>query len=148
MIAKGKLLTLTTSEALKHKVAELTAASVDAALRPPDLPDAELRYASQTWAETFVRFLTNPVVSSLLMSLGLLGLLVEIRTPGFAIPGTVGLLSLGLFFWGHWIVRLAGWEELLLVSIGVLLIALEVFVLPGTTLAGIAGVVALWRDWA
>jgi membrane-bound serine protease (ClpP class) len=77
------------------------------------------------------------------MTVGLLGLLVEIRTPGFAVPGTIGLLSLGLFFWGHWIVRLAGWEELLLVSIGVLLIALEVFVLPGITLAGIAGVLAL-----
>jgi hypothetical protein len=72
-----------------------------------------------------------------------LGLLVEIRTPGFAMPGAIGLLSLGLFFWGHWIVQLAGWEELLLVSIGVLLLALEVFVLPGITVAGIAGIVAL-----
>jgi membrane-bound serine protease (ClpP class) len=102
-----------------------------------------LRPTSQSWAETFVRFLTNPVVSSLLMTVGLLGLLVEIRTPGFAVPGTIGLLSLGLFFWGHWIVRLVGWEELLPISIGVLLIALEVFVLPGTTLAGVAGGVAL-----
>jgi membrane-bound serine protease (ClpP class) len=119
------------------------APSVDAALDAAGLTGAEVRYASQSWAETFVRFLTNPIVSSLLMSLGLLGLLVEIRTPGFAVPGTVGLHSLGLFFWGHWIVRLAGWEELLLVSIGGLLIALEVFVLPGTTLAGIAGVVAV-----
>lgn len=143
VIAKGKLLTLTTSEALKHKVADLSAPSVEAALAAAGLPGAEVRHASQTWAETFVRFLTNPIVSSLLMSLGLLGLLVEIRTPGFAVPGTIGLLALGLFFWGHWIVRLAGWEELLLVSIGVLLIALEVFVLPGTTLAGIAGVVAV-----
>lgn len=143
VIAKGKLLTLTTSEALRHKVADFMAPSVEAAMKAAGLSGAELRYSSQTWAETFVRFLTNPVVSSLLMSLGLLGLLVEIRTPGFAIPGTVGVLSLGLFFWGHWIVRLAGWEELLLVSIGVLLIALEVFVLPGTTLAGIAGLVAV-----
>jgi membrane-bound serine protease (ClpP class) len=143
VIAKGKLLTLTTSEALEHKVADLMAPSVIAALNSAGLPNAEARYASQTWAETFVRFLTNPVVSSLLMSLGLLGLLVEIRTPGFAVPGTVGLISLGLFFWGHWIVRLAGWEELLLVSVGVLLIALEVFVLPGTTLAGAVGVVAV-----
>jgi membrane-bound serine protease (ClpP class) len=102
-----------------------------------------VRHARQTWAETLVRFLTNPVVSSLLMTVGLLGLLVEIRTPGFAVPGTIGLLSLGLFFWGHWIVRLAGWEELLLVSIGVLLLALEVFVLPGVTVAGIAGGIAL-----
>jgi membrane-bound serine protease (ClpP class) len=143
VIAKGKLLTLTTSEAIQHKVADFTAPSLDAALTAAGITGAEVRYASQTWAETFVRFLTNPIVSSLLMSLGLLGLLVEIRTPGFAVPGTVGVLSLGLFFWGHWIVRLAGWEELLLVSVGVLLIALEVFVLPGTTLAGIAGVVAV-----
>jgi len=143
VIEKGKLLTLTTSEAIEHKVAEFTAGTVDAALEAAGLPNAELRPTSQSWAETFVRFLTNPVVSSLLMTVGLLGLLVEIRTPGFAVPGTIGLLSLGLFFWGHWIVRLVGWEELLLISIGVLLIALEVFVLPGTTLAGVAGGVAL-----
>jgi len=91
----------------------------------------------------FVRFLTHPVVSSLLMTVGLLGLIVEIRTPGFAVPGTVGLLSLGLFFWGHWIVQLAGWEELLLVSLGVLLLAVEVFVIPGFTVAGLGGIVAL-----
>jgi membrane-bound serine protease (ClpP class) len=143
VIAKGKLLTLTTSEALKHNMAELTADTVDAALKAAGLPKAELRHASQTWAETLVRFLTHPVVSSLLMTVGLLGLLVEIRTPGFAMPGTIGVISLGLFFWGHWIVRLAGWEELLLVSIGVLLLVLEVFVLPGITVAGIAGVIAL-----
>jgi membrane-bound serine protease (ClpP class) len=77
------------------------------------------------------------------MTVGLLGLLVEIRTPGFALPGTIGVMSLGLFFWGHWIVQLAGWEELLLVSVGVLLLALEVFVLPGVTVAGVAGVIAL-----
>jgi membrane-bound serine protease (ClpP class) len=143
VIAKGKLLTLTTSEALRHKVAEFTAPSVVAALEAAGLPHAEVRYARQTWAETLVRFLTNPIVSSLLMTVGLVGLLVEIRTPGFAVPGTIGLASLGLFFWGHWIVRLAGWEELLLVSAGMILIALEVFVFPGTTAAGVAGVIAL-----
>lgn len=143
VIAKGKLLTLTTSQALEHKVADLTADTVDAALAAAGLTNAELRMARQTWAETLVRFLTNPLVSSLLMTVGMLGLLVEIRTPGFAVPGTVGLLSLGLFFWGHWIVRLAGWEELLLVSLGVLLVAIEVFVIPGLTVAGMAGIVAL-----
>jgi membrane-bound serine protease (ClpP class) len=143
VIAKGKLLTLTAAEALEHKVAELTAGTVEGALEAAGLPHAEVRYASQTWAETLVRFLTHPVVSSLLMTVGLLGLLVEIRTPGFAMPGAIGLLSLGLFFWGHWIVQLAGWEELLLVSIGVLLLALEVFVIPGTSVAGIGGILAL-----
>ena len=143
VIEKGKLLTLTASQAVEHKVAELTADTLDAALAVAGLPGAEVRVARQTWAETLVRFLTHPVISSLLMTIGLLGLLVEIRTPGFAVPGTVGLFSLGLFFWGHWIVQLAGWEELLLIGIGALLLALEVFVIPGVTVAGIAGILAL-----
>jgi membrane-bound serine protease (ClpP class) len=143
LIEKGKLLTLTTSQALEHKVAELGADTVAAALEAAGVRGAEVRHARQTWAETFVRFLTHPVVSSLLMTLGLLGLFVEIRTPGFAVPGTVGLVALGLVFWGHWIVQLAGWEELLLVSIGSLLIALELFVIPGLSVAGLAGIVAL-----
>jgi membrane-bound serine protease (ClpP class) len=143
VIGKGKLLTLTTAEALKYKVADLTAATVDGALDAAGLRKANVHNARQTWAESLVRFLTHPIVSSLLMTLGLLGLLVEIRTPGFAVPGTVGLISLGLFFWGHWLVRLAGLEELLLVCVGVLLLALEVFVLPGFTVAGVAGIVAI-----
>jgi membrane-bound serine protease (ClpP class) len=143
VVAKGKLLTLTTAEALQHKVANLSAATLEEALAAAGLPNAQLRYASETWAETLVRFLTHPIVSSLLMTVGLLGLLVEIRTPGFGAPGAIGLLTLGLFFWGHWLVQLAGWEELLLVSIGVLLIALELFVIPGVSVAGVGGIVAL-----
>jgi membrane-bound serine protease (ClpP class) len=143
VVEKGKLLTLTTSEALTHKVADFTADTLPEALAVAGLGDADIRRASQTWAETFVRFVTNPIVSSLLMTIGMLGLLIEIRTPGFAVPGTVGLLSLGLFFWGHWIVRLAGWEELLLVAIGVALLAAEIFVIPGFGVAGIGGILAL-----
>jgi membrane-bound serine protease (ClpP class) len=143
VVDKGKLLTLTTSEALTHKIANFSADTLEEALVVTGLPGAEVRRASQTWAETLVRFLTNPVVSSLLMTVGLLGLLVEIRTPGFALPGALGLLSLGLFFWGHWIVQLAGWEELMLVGAGVILLGLEVFVLPGFGVAGIAGIIAL-----
>jgi membrane-bound serine protease (ClpP class) len=143
VIAEGKLLTLTTAEALEHKVAELSAPDLVAALDVAGLGGAEIRRTTQTWAESLVRFLTHPVVSSLLMTLGLLGLFVEIRTPGFALPGILGISALGLFFWGHWLVQLAGWEEMLLVVLGLGLLALEVFVLPGTTVAGFAGIIAL-----
>jgi membrane-bound serine protease (ClpP class) len=142
VVDKGKLLTLTTSEALTHKVADFSADTLADALAITGLPDADVRRASQTWAETLVRFLTNPIVSSMLMTIGMLGLLVEIRTPGFALPGTVGLLSLGLFFWGHWIVQLAGWEELLLVALGLILLGVEL-VIPGFGVAGVGGLVAL-----
>ena len=73
----------------------------------------------------------------------MLGIILEIRTPGFGVPGGVGITSLALFFWGHWLVQLAGWEELLLVGSGLVLLVLEVFVIPGFGLAGVLGIGAL-----
>jgi membrane-bound serine protease (ClpP class) len=143
VIDKGKLLTLTTEEALTHGVADVRADSLDAVLASLDLAGAEVRRATQTWAETLVRFLTHPVISSLLMTIGILGIIVELRTPGFGVPGALGIASLALFFWGHWLVRLAGWEELLLVGAGVLLLAVELFVTPGFGVTGVLGLVAL-----
>lgn len=143
VIEKGKLLTLTTEEALQHKVADIRADSIDAVLKSLDLAGAEVRRAAETWAETLVRFLTHPVLSSLLMTLGIFGIIVELRTPGFGVPGALGVASLALFFWGHWLVRLAGWEELLLVGIGIVLLALEMFVIPGFGLTGLLGIAAL-----
>lgn len=143
LIEKGKLLTLTTDEALKHGIADFRAENVESVLQSIGLAGAEVRRASETWAETLVRALTHPVVSSLLMTLGMLGLIVEMRTPGFGAPGFVGLASLGLFFWGHWLVRLAGWEELLLFAIGLGLLLLEIFVTPGFGVAGSVGLVAI-----
>jgi membrane-bound serine protease (ClpP class) len=143
LIEKGKLLTLTTAEALERGVADFRAVNIDEILAAISLPGAEVRRAEVNWAESFVRLLTNPVVSSLLLSVGLLGILVEIRTPGVGVPGIAGLTSLALFLGGHWIVRLAGWEELLLVSLGVILMLVEVLVIPGFGVAGLAGIAAL-----
>jgi membrane-bound serine protease (ClpP class) len=143
VVAKGKLLTLTTQEALKHGLADGRADGLDAVLASLDLAGAEVRRAKQTWAETLVRFLTHPVVSSLLMTIGILGIIVEIRTPGFGVPGSLGITSLALFFWGHWLVRLAGWEELLLVGVGLILLTIEVFVTPGFGVTGALGLAAL-----
>jgi membrane-bound serine protease (ClpP class) len=140
---KGKLLTLTTKEALDSHVADVQANSLDAVLLWLNLPNAEVRHLSETWAESLVRFLTHPVVSSLLMTLGIMGIIVEIRVPGFGFPGVMGLVSLGLFFWGHTLVRLAGLEEFLLVCLGLILVAMEIFFIPGFGIAGILGIVAL-----
>jgi membrane-bound serine protease (ClpP class) len=143
LIEKGKLLTLTTEEALKHKVADFRAETIDSVLEQLALTGAQVRRASPNWAEDLVRFLTHPVVSSLLMTVGMLGIFLEIRTPGFGLPGALGIASLALFFWGHWLVQLAGWEELLLVVSGFVLVVLEIFVIPGFGLAGILGIGAL-----
>ena len=143
VIAKGKLLTLTTEEALRHKVADFRADTLESALLKLGLGGAELRRASPNWAENVVRWLTHPVVSSLLITIAMLGIIIEIRTPGFGLPGTLGIASLALFFWGHWLVQLAGWEELLLAVAGVILLVLEIFVIPGFGIAGVLGIVAI-----
>jgi membrane-bound serine protease (ClpP class) len=143
VISKGKLLTLTTQEALKLKVADFRADDLDAVLKRLDLAGAEIRHTQPTWAENVVRFLTHPVMSSVLMTVGILGIIVELRTPGFGIPGAVGIASFALFFWGHWIVRLVGWEEVLLVAVGLTLLAVEIFVTPGFGVAGMLGIAAL-----
>jgi membrane-bound serine protease (ClpP class) len=143
VIDKGKLLTLTTDEALQHQVADIRANSLEAVLQFLELSNAEVRLASQTWAETLVRFLTHPVVSSLLLTIGMLGIIVELRLPGIGVPGILGVTSLALFFWGHWLVQLAGWEELLLVGSGLVLLVLEVFVTPGFGLLGLLGLMTL-----
>ncbi|MGH8639437.1 MAG: NfeD family protein [Burkholderiales bacterium] len=143
IIEKGKLLTLTTDEALEHKLADLRADTLEEALRSLGLGGAELRHASLNWAENVVRFLTHPVVSSLLITIAMIGIIVEIRTPGFGIPGALGIASLACFLWGHWLVQLVGWEEVLLVLAGILLLALEAFVIPGFGIAGVLGILAV-----
>ncbi len=143
VIEKGKLLTLTTEEALRHKVADFRADSFEGLLSALGLSDAEVRRASENWAERLVRVLTNPIVSSILIAVGVLGIIVEIQTPGFGVPGGVGLATLALFLWGHWLVRLAGWEEILLIVIGLILLAVEVFVIPGFGIFGALGIAAL-----
>lgn len=97
-----------------------------------------------TLADRTVFFLTSPYISALLLSLGGLGLLVEIRTPGFGIPGFLGLLFIGLFFGGHMLneVPNAGILGLLFI-VGLALIILEVFVIPGFGVAGILGLILM-----
>lgn len=143
VVTKGKLLTLTTEEALQHKLADFRADTLEDVLAHLGIEGAEIRSAAPNWAEQLVRFLTHPLLSSLLISVGMLGIFVEMRTPGFGLAGGLGIGSLALFFWGHWLVQLAGWEELLLVAAGLALLVTEIFFIPGFGIAGALGLVAL-----
>ncbi len=143
VIAVGKLLTLTTDEALAHGIADLRANSIAALLDSLGFADADIRRQKTNWGEALLRLLTNPIVASLLLSVGTLGILLELRTPGVGLPGAVGLAALALVLGGHYLVALVGWEELLLVGIGSVLIGLEVFVIPGFGIAGVVGILTI-----
>jgi membrane-bound serine protease (ClpP class) len=122
VLEKGRLLPLSSKEAV----------------RP-----AQIITAEPNWAEGVVGFLTNPLVASLLLSLGILGLVMEIKTGAFGIGGLVSLVSLGLFFGSRFILGLAGWEEVLLLGLGLIALAVEVFILPGFGVAGVLGIAAI-----
>ncbi len=140
---KDKLLTLTYTEALKFDISDGTVDSIEGVLSRLGKADAEVIQVKPNWAENIVRMLTHPVVSSLLMSLGFLGLIIEIKTPGWGIGGTIALIALALFFGSHYIVRLAGMEGMLLFAAGLVLLTLEIFIIPGFGVAGIGGIACI-----
>ncbi|MFH1567550.1 MAG: NfeD family protein, partial [Gemmatimonadota bacterium] len=139
----GRPATLTTDQALHYRVADETAETVYEALKIYDLQDAEITEVTINWAEEVVRFLTHPVITSILLSVAVLGLITEVRTPGWGLGGTLALVALALFFGSHLIVRLAEWDELLLFAVGAALLFIEIVFIPGFGFVGLAGILCM-----
>lgn len=138
---KGKLLTLTSEQALEVNYAEGIVNNFDELLDLLGYSDAEVRPLEVSFAEKIARFITNPIVYSILLTIGSVGIVMELFSPGFGIPGFIGLSALLLFFFGHLIAGLTGFESLILFIIGLGLILLE-FVISGG-IAGILGFIAV-----
>jgi membrane-bound serine protease (ClpP class) len=138
---KGKLLTLTSEQAVEVKYAEGITNNLDELLDLLGYTEADVRSLEVSFAEKIARFITNPFVYSILLTIGSLGLVLELYSPGFGVPGFMGLSALLLFFYGHLVAGLAGFETLILFFIGIGLILLEFFISGG--IAGVLGFVAI-----
>ena len=88
--SEGKLITLSTNLAVQLGISNKEIETYDDLLAHLNLSDAETFEITETWSEVLVRFLTNPMVAPLFMSLGMLGLFMEIKSPGFGVPGISG----------------------------------------------------------
>jgi membrane-bound serine protease (ClpP class) len=143
LVERGKLLTLTTTEAQAWGYADGVAATRAELLAAAGLGTAPVIETSPSLAETAVRFLTNPIVATLLFTGGLLLIVGDFLTEGVGLPAIAGVAMLALFFWGHLLVGLAGWEDIGLVGLGIVLIGIELFVIPGFGVAGVLGIAAL-----
>ncbi|MBT3759971.1 MAG: nodulation protein NfeD [Candidatus Marinimicrobia bacterium] len=137
----GKLVTLSTLQALRLGIADGEYDSRSDLLHHLYPGEYILVTVDESWSEKMVRFLTSPTVAPLLMTLGMVGLFFEIKSPGFGFPGLFGLLCLALFFGSHLLVGLADVFELILLFSGLTLIFLEVFVIPGFGVTGISGII-------
>jgi membrane-bound serine protease (ClpP class) len=141
-----QLVTLTSEEAVKYKMADTIMNNLDDVLKYLNLENAKVVDVRSNWAEEVVRFLNNPIVASILIMIGFFGLLAEIKTPGWGLPGTAGLIALALFFGSSYILQLASIVEILMFVAGIILIAVEIFVIPGFGLPGIAGIILVFAS--
>ena len=137
---EGKLISLTTDQAIKYGIADGSAETIDALLDSLGYSTAELIETSENWSEKIVRFLTDPVVASLLTTFGFLGILFELQSPGWGIPGFVGLACLILSLSVSYIAELATISDMLFVFAGLGLILLEMLVIPGFGIVGLGGI--------
>jgi membrane-bound serine protease (ClpP class) len=120
-----------------------TVQNIHELLKREGLDKCEVVTMSISPAEKIARIIDGFPVSGILLALGLLAIYIEIKTPGFGLPGITGIALLLLWFWGHHIAGLAGAEEALLFALGIILILLEIFVIPGFGITGITGIALL-----
>lgn len=137
----GKVLTLSAREAFQFGVADQILNTTDEVFEAFGLSDAQLVAHRASPAERVLRFLASPVLQSLLMLMMLGGLYFELQTPGVGFAGTVAFVGAALFFAPHYLLGLAEVWEILLFGIGVILILVEIFVIPGFGIAGISGII-------
>jgi membrane-bound serine protease (ClpP class) len=146
LVDSTQLITLTSEEAYNYGIADTLVNDIDKLLSAFNLKGANKIEINQNWAEAVVRFLNNPIITSILIMIGFFGLLAEIKSPGWGVPGTAGLIALTLFFGTSYILQLASVIEILMFIIGVALILLEIFVIPGFGIAGISGIILIFAS--
>ena len=143
LVDSTQLVTLTSEEALKYGIADTLAENLDEVFALYNLQNDEKIYQKAYWAEDVVRFLNNGIVSSILIMIGIFGLIAEVKSPGWGLPGTAGIIALALFFGSSYILQLASVIEILMFVVGLGLLLLEIFVIPGFGIAGISGIILI-----
>ncbi len=137
---KGKLINLTSKEALQYGITDLVSDNYDEMLAHFGITNANVIKVEEGLQVKLAKLISKPYISSLLLTLGLVGLVIEILTPGFGVGGTISIISFGLFFGGNILAGNSSWTALALFATGMLLLVIEAIV-PGFGLPGIAGII-------
>ena len=138
--AAGKLLSLTAGEMERYGVSSGTVGTLDGLLAELGAADRALVRLEPGAADEVVSLLTGSGLTSLLILVGLIALFAEITSPGFGLPGTVGILCFAVIFITNGLLGRVGSVELLLFLTGVVLLAVEILVIPGFGVAGVSGI--------
>ena len=139
----GKVLTFTTQEAIAHGYCAAQCESLAEVLQHAGIEKYTIKEQHYSFIEKVVGFLCRPVVSGILIMMIIGGIYFELQAPGLGLPSIIALLGALLYFAPLYLEGLAANWEILLFVIGLALIALEIFVIPGFGVAGISGIVCV-----
>lgn len=137
---KGKVLTLTSSEAVEVGISDGIVKDIQELFSVEGISNPQVIVHSITFIDSLMGFLTNPAVQGFLIILIMAGIYFELSTPGVGLPLVVAVLAAFLYFSPLYLEGLAANWEIMLFVVGVILLLLEIFVIPGFGIAGISGI--------
>lgn len=141
VVDSGKVLTFTATEAMQWGFCEGIAESIDEVMHLAGNPEYNITEYQPTVIDKIIGWLINPVISGILILIIVGGIYFELQTPGVGFPIAASILAAILYFAPLYLEGLADNWEILIFIIGLLLIAVEVFVIPGFGVAGISGII-------
>jgi membrane-bound serine protease (ClpP class) len=145
---EDEILTLIATDAVRYGVARTEADSIGAALdflaerdgvkitRPP------IKFETN-WSEQMVRWINNPAIMGVLVMLAMLGVYMEMSSPGLGLPGLVAVICVTIIIGSKFLIGMANWVEIAIFILGMLLLAVEIFVIPGFGVAGATGIICI-----
>ncbi|MHC4549630.1 MAG: NfeD family protein [Planctomycetota bacterium] len=137
VVREGEIATFTAEEAVEYEFASRLAPTLEDLIASVSGDDTEVSYLDWSWSERVSRFLLG--LKWLLFLVGAGALYFALKMPGTGVPEVLALIAFGLFFGASAIAGFAGTIEMVLFFAGILLIAVEIFLLPGFGVAGFLG---------
>lgn len=142
---ENEILTLTAAKAKEYGIARDVVNDVNEAIaflaqRDNVRFSPKLIRLEPNWSEQLVRMLNHPTVSGILLMIAMLGVYVELKAPGVGLPGLVAVVCFAIIFGSRFLVGMATWWEIAVFAIGIILLTLEIFVIPGFGIAGVLGI--------
>lgn len=141
IVDSGKVLTFTTEEAIANNYCEGQAESVKELLEKAGVQNYVIEEQRYTFIEKVINFLINPMISGLLIMLIIGGIYFEFQSPGIGFPLAMAVLGALLYFAPLYLEGLAANWEIILFVVGIALLAVEIFVIPGFGVAGVGGII-------
>ncbi|MHC4212354.1 MAG: NfeD family protein [Planctomycetota bacterium] len=145
---KEQILTLTASKAHEYGIARAQVEDLQGVLSFLSNRDSVTfiegaKVLEPNWSEQMVRWINSPTVMGILVMVALLGLYVEFNTPGLGLPGLMAVICFVIIIGSKYLVGMANWLEVAFFVLGIVLLLIEIFVLPGFGVAGISGILCI-----